>query len=236
MTVRSRVRVLVPVILAALLVGCGASTPSTSHNSKSTFEVVPITGTVAGGGYAYWQKRYWQINFGQSSVPLCDTATGPDGQTIGFLNGGVPGYESAACTEPAGRALYVAVSSAENPAPTGKPITCQVSPTAPRTPITSDAQAESCAVRSWPGTTVFGTVDGHPVDLHALLTVTKVFPINVVEGNDFHYGPPGPGRAAAYGSGLLLTGLSPGTHIIHTRAAYPPQHLAWDYTFTVRVA
>ena len=57
-------------------------------------------------------------------------------------------------------------------------------------------------------------VDGHTVDITALLVATGAFPIHAAPGNPFGV-PAGNGRAAAYGYGLLLTGFSRGTHIIH---------------------
>lgn len=58
-----------------------------------------------------------------------------------------------------------------------------------------------------------------------------MFPVEAVKGNA-DGARPGSGRVAAYGAGLLLTGLPKGTHVIHSLYDLGDK---WDVTFTVLV-
>jgi hypothetical protein len=53
------------------------------------------------------------------------------------------------------------------------------------------------------------------VDVHKLIAATEVYPVHVPKKNILNSHKASSGRSAAYGYGLLLTGLSKGTHTIH---------------------
>jgi hypothetical protein len=59
-----------------------------------------------------------------------------------------------------------------------------------------------------------------------------VYDLHLHKVNPFG-GPGGPGRSAAYGYGLLLTGLSTGTHTIHSVATIGTSK--FNFTWTVHV-
>jgi hypothetical protein len=77
------------------------------------------------------------------------------------------------------------------------------------------------------------TVDGKPVNMWKLPAATGVYPVQAVAGN-INGLPPGSGRSAAYGAGLLLTGLAKGTHVIHSVFSIVDTG-QWDDTFTVHI-
>jgi hypothetical protein len=187
--------------------------------------VVPAGGKVAGKGYAYYFKRLQQL-IAPSTRPLpsCSTVT-VGGQKVAMLNlNGV----TATCSEPAGRAIYVAVLS--NTCSTQRGFHGGLAPPSlwsNQGSGTSDADLVKCAatalacapgaqvnptapgcwaVPAGPVTLPSAALDGHPVNLRPLVIATGVFFVPKSLG--------GPARAAAYGVGVLLRGLSKGTHTI----------------------
>ena len=209
--------------------------------------VVPTHGRVAGKGYVYWLQREWQYQFAHPQPnKACVTMT-VNGRQVGYLGvtstvlSQAPGPFRYTCSEPAGRPLYVFEFSFE----------CSTFPGDHGWSIyltfgTSNAQLKLCA-RSYftagaPSQTT--TIDGHVVNVSKLLAVTDVFPVHSASGQ-----PPAQskdtsvastttaGRSAAYGWGLLLTGLMRGTHVIHTvgrfwGGEYP---VSWAYTWKIHV-
>jgi hypothetical protein len=161
--------------------------------------VVPAGGKVAGKGYAYYLKRLQLIaSATEGRIPSCSTVT-VGKQKVAMLN---PPGRTVTCSEPAGRAIYVAVFSN----------TCSTQQGFQPSSGTSDADLVKCA-KGLPnglpeGLTISATLDGHPVNLHPLGAATGVFFVPKTLG--------GPARAAAYGFGVLLRGLSKGTHKIQT--------------------
>jgi hypothetical protein len=185
----------------------------------ATSPVVPAGGKVAGKGYAYYFMRLQQL-IAPSTRPLpsCSTVT-VAGQKVAMLNlNQPPPGGTVTCSEPAGRAIYVALIS----------ITCSTQQgfhggLAPPSlwfnqgSGTSDADLVKCAklgVNLPLGNSA--TLDGHPVNLRPLVTSTGVFFVPKMLG--------GPARAAAYGVGVLLRGLSNRTHTIqiHVKVGPPP--------------
>jgi hypothetical protein len=194
------------VVVAALVLGAAQA----GSGLAATSPVVPAGGNVAGKGYAYYLKRLELIsiaNFGRkpsiSGLPQrCPTVT-VGGQKVAMLNAGtgvivpLPG-RTVTCSEPAGRAIYVHVWSNF----------CSTQRNFPHHPGMSDADLVKCANSVDPRVTRSATLDGHPVNLRPLVTATGVFFVPKSLG--------GPARAAAYGVGILLRGLSKGTHTIQT--------------------
>jgi hypothetical protein len=187
--------------------------------------VVPPNGKVAGEGYAYWLQRSWQTVF-SGSLPMnpCQTLTA-NGEPVGYvtLPTIVPGTYDSTCSEPAGQPMYVIELSGE----------CSTFPGDHGNFGTTDSQLKKCARTLYSGVVETTTVDGQPIDVSKSLKSTQPFSVNLASGNNILGLPPGEGRSAAYGYGLVLTGLPDGTHIIHTVGTFDT--LTWDITWTVLV-
>ncbi|MBV9004635.1 MAG: hypothetical protein JO181_08250 [Solirubrobacterales bacterium] len=186
--------------------------------------VVPAKGKVAGKGYAYWLERSWQYTFSMPPpIHPCATLT-VLGQRVALLtlNTLNPGADKLTCNEPAGRPLYVVELSNE----------CSTFKGDHDHFGTSDSQLTRCARALFKGAKVTATVDGQSVDVHKLLAATEVYPVRVPRKNIFNSHKASGGRSAAYGYGLLLTGVSKGTHTIHNLWSIGTSK--WDITFTVQ--
>ena len=171
----------------------------------ATSPVVPAGGKVAGKGYAYYLKRLQLIAIATDGrIPSCSTVT-VAGQKVAMLNP-PGGGRTVTCSEPTGRAIYVAVLSN----------TCSTQQGFHPGFGTSDADLAKCAKAIPKGVTPSAALDGHTLNLPALLTATGVFFVPKTPG-----GPTPTPRAAAYGVGVLLRGLSNGTHTIQTNVKAP---------------
>ncbi len=185
--------------------------------------VVPVTGTVAGHGYAYWLARSWQRVF-DSSAPVdpCQTLrVNHDEIAYLTLETIAPGTDRYTCSEPAGRPIYAIGLSNE----------CSTFPDDHGSFGTSGDQLRRCAREEFAGATQRTAVDDHPVE-QELVTATRPYHVRAAPGNILSLGP-GDGRSAAYGFGLLLTGFEKGTHVIHIEAALGTSK--WNITFIVHV-
>lgn len=184
--------------------------------------VVPPAGKVAGHGYAFWMQRHWQLVFGldtslSTSSNPCKILTA-GGKQVAFLSGPF-NTGTHSCTEPAGRPIYVNLVSAE----------CDTFKGEHPGFGTSDAQLQLCSKSFYArGGTASATVDGHAINVKALVRATGAFPVHAVASNPIGV-PAGNGRAAAYGIGLLFTGFSKGTHTIHTVVTHgsAEQNITW---------
>jgi hypothetical protein len=201
------------VVVAALVLGAAQA----GSGLAATSPVVPAGGKVAGRGYAYYFKRL-QLLITPSTRPLpsCSTVT-VGGQKVAMLNLNQPQGGTVTCNEPAGRAIYVALIG----------ITCStqrgfhggLAPPSVWTNLgsgTSDADLVKCAKLGFhPPVGNSATLDGHTVNLRPLVTSTGVFFVPKMLD--------GPARVAAYGVGILLRGLSKGTHTIqgHVKGVGP---------------
>jgi hypothetical protein len=204
-------------ISAALLLSLGTGALAAGRTT-----VVPPKGKIAGEGYAYWLVRSWQITFNISPpVKPCQTLT-TNGQRVALLTLKTiaPGTDRYTCSEPAGRPMYAVELSNE----------CSTFKGDHGNFGTSDSQLKLCARALFKGAMETTTVDGHAVNVSKLVAATGVYPVRVPKHNIVGT-PPGKGRSAAYGYGLLLTGLAKGTHTIHTVASVGTSK--WDVTFTV---
>lgn len=205
-------------IAAALSLSIAAS----GAGATSTVRVVPVSGTVAGHGYSYWLARDIQTGYDSASNQACKTLTAKR-QSVGLLI--EPSKTGKfTCSEPAGRPVYV--DEAE--------VYCSTFAGEHGTYGTTDRALTQCArsgFESGIGSSMSVTVDGKSVNMAKLRVATSVFPVRAVKGNS-DGAHPGSGRVAAYGSGLLLTGLGKGTHVIHSAYDLGGNY---DYTFTVLV-
>jgi hypothetical protein len=207
-----------------LALGLGTAAFATTGN-----HVVPSGGKVAGAGYGSWLKREWQLQFANTPpYKACQTMT-VNGHKVGYLGikSIAPATTSYTCREPAGRPLYVIELSAECSTFHGDHLTLG----------TSDSQLKRCARTEFrqgtPAQTA--TIDGHSVDVSKLVAATGAFSVHNAKGN-FVKSTKQLGRSAAYGWGLLVTGLAKGTHVIHSVARITqPVSAKWAYTWTVKV-
>jgi hypothetical protein len=186
--------------------------------------VVPPNGKVAGEGYVYWLEHSWQTVF-STSQPMnpCQTLTA-NGQSVGYLTVPtiVPGTYDVTCHEPAGQPLYAIQLSGECSTFTGDHGNYG----------TTDSQLKKCARTLYASVVETTTVDGQSVDVSKSIKSTRPYPIELGPNNVLGL-PPGDGRSAAYGYGLVLTGFSQGTHIIHTVGSFDTS--TFDITWTVVV-
>jgi hypothetical protein len=190
--------------------------------------VVAPRGNVAGKGYAYWQERFWQNLFasGRLTPKACQTLT-VGGQRVALLTVGIagPGPYSHTCTEPAGRPLYLQALTDE----------CSTFKTDHNGFGTTASQLKRCARADYKVTNAEVWVDGRPVQpFNRFITATGVYPVHVPSHNMFNIKRPN-GRSAAYGSGLLLSGLNRGTHTIWVNGSVPSVHVQVAFTYTLNV-
>jgi hypothetical protein len=201
--------------------------------------VVPLGGTVAGKGYAYWMERVNVSFFFVDRLPLTPCATlSVGGVRVAILTNVLAGGEETAsrtCSEPAGRAIYSAETSTE----------CSTLMGDHRGFGTTPADLQNCARAEYDKGTSEGSwslvLDGRSIDVRKLVVATGEFYVpKVVAGAvDCEFVSGGcpaasSAHAAAYGAGLLLSGLPKGTHVLysHGNGAFE-QH--WWFTVTIHV-
>jgi len=200
------------VLAVAATSSLGSSTPRSAPSTTSP--VVPPAGTVAGRGYAQWQTAYWKYAFKLTAADRfrvgCKTV---DNMLMTFAGPRSKKPKQLACSVPAGQAVYV-----------NGPIAVDCSTfEAPPFHGSTPAQLKRCAKREYKTATVSKlTLDGNAIDPAKYATATGVFAIKKPSG-----------RAAAYGEGLLLSALSPGTHVLHQVARAPGFRKDVTYTFLI---
>jgi hypothetical protein len=186
--------------------------------------VVSPTGKVAGEGYAYYEQRSTQklLDFSRPVRP-CQTLV-VNGQRVAYLTITTvfPSTNKYTCSEPAGRPMYVVGIGNE----------CSTFRGDHGNFGTTDSQLRKCARALFKGLKPGFAVDGHSVNVSKLLTATGAFPIDISKHPLFPLSP-GKGRSAAYGPGLLLSGLSKGNHTIKGVASSGTSK--WNFTWTVHV-
>ena len=85
---------------------------------------------------------------------------------------------------------------------------------------TSDSQLVKCARAAMKGVVAHATIDGHPItNFGKLITATGAYPIRITK-NRFPGITARTGRDAAYGYGLLVIGLTKGTHTLYHRSSF----------------
>lgn len=178
--------------------------------------VVPPNGTVAGEGYAYYQEHAWQLDFSAppSGPKDCMMVT-VNGQEVEFIGGA----GDHTCTLPGGRPIYVDGPGNE----------CSTLKGDHNGFGTSDSQLVKCARAAMKGVVAHATIDGHPItNFGKLITATGAYPIRITK-NRFPGITARTGRDAAYGYGLLVIGLTKGTHTLYHRSSFGTS------TFTLHV-
>jgi hypothetical protein len=175
--------------------------------------VVGPGGIAAGGGYVYWLGVKNRLFFDTPAPgpPVCATEHGPAGP-IAFLLGGGRERHSFSCHEPAGRPIYVNGLNNE----------CSTLKGDHNGYGTSDAQLRRCARSGYRGLSASATLDGRRVaNYHELIATSPPITFHIRTNNSLGIAPQS-GRSVSYGEGLLLSGLSVGTHNIRISEKFPP--------------
>jgi len=182
--------------------------------------VVPAGGKVAGKGYAYWLKLVVLQQFEHTVGAPCDTVT-VGGERVAVLSHySNRSVSSVTCDEPVGRPIYVVQLGYE----------CSTLKGDHPGFGTTSAQLKKCAV-AWADRDVdTAALDGQPIDLHKLMIPTGVFFVPKVAS-----GQAPTARSAADAPGLLLRGLTKGTHTIRTTSTLPGQLPEQTLIYNVRI-
>ena len=134
---------------------------------------------------------------------VCDTQGGPSGR-IAFLLGGGRERHRFACNEPSGRPIY----------DDGLTNECSTLHGDHNGFGTSAAQLARCAREGFHGLSATAVLDGaRVVNYRRLIVTTRVIKVHLPAGNPIGVKPQS-ARSVAHGEGLLLSGLSTGTHTI----------------------
>ncbi len=201
--------------VVAAMCALGACAPSVSAAESP---IVAPGGTIAGKGYSDWLVTSWRLALAKPPPPApCHRVLG-----VTVVLGGFSGKkERHTCSVPKGGAVYVGGFGAECS-------TIEDPPFHGDTP----AQLKRCAMRYYKtGKNVTQELDGKPYPRYVTASAPFIFhmPKKNLLGTKKRTG-----RAVAYGDGLLLRNLSPGTHVIRGRATAPD--FKADVTFTLKVA
>jgi hypothetical protein len=196
--------------------------------ATSSRELVPPHGTVAGKGYGYYLGRTWRLIFRSPAHHLntCATIT-VGGRHVAVISAGLkgPGTYKQRCTEPAGRPVYLLHVANECSSFKGDHAGFG----------TTNAQLKKCARAPFTNATGRTTVDGHKVAHPARYRAASgVFRIHLDKDNYFGYKRLH-GRSAAYGYGVLLRRLAPGTHKVVVAGSIPSFMFHIKVTYTIEV-
>jgi hypothetical protein len=198
--------------------------------AASSSKVVAPHGTVAGKGYGYYAGRMWQVIFEAPAhqTNLCATAAVGGKQVAMIWSKAVAkgsGSYKQTCTEPAGRPIYL--QHVANECSTFKGDHAGFG--------TTGAQLKKCARAPFTNATGTTKVDGqtlaHP---NRYLAASHAYAINLHKSNYFGYKKLH-GRSAAYGYGVLLRGLSAGTHKIVVAGKIPSFKFHIKVKYTIKV-
>lgn len=205
--------------LAAFVVAVAMVLTSSAH-AASTSSIVPPGGKVAGKGYAQWLGLWWK-SFLQGSTSPC----GRGGRVI-VLAGGAGAFtkkgETQTCMVAAGKPIYV----------NGLAVECSTVEKAPYH-ATTDAGLRRCARGLFKGATSHLTLDGVDVHTARFRTASPAFAFRLPKRNVLGAKQRN-GRAAAYGDGLLLRGLSRGRHTLAGTGRLGGMPAKLTYRLTVR--
>ena len=166
--------------------------------------------------YGEWSIRWWIWAQKESTEnnPLYDPtgekcAVNQDDPKVWFLAGTTGGRVERECTIPATKALFVALLNTE----------CS---TAEDPSLTTEEALRDCARNNAPDRArviLKASVDGQEIpDLEKYWTESSLYNITLPEGNIWG-APAGPTQEVAAGYYLMITPLTPGTHILHASGA-----------------
>jgi len=188
--------------VAALLAGSAGSAGAAAL-AAGPGPVVGPGGKVAGQGYPYWLRAANRTFFADGGTPpLCQTLHAPGG-AVEFLDG-ADTDQPITCRAPAEEPIYVHGIANE----------CSTLHGDHAGFGTSATQLEQCARKGFKGLHGTASVDGVPVaNYPELISAAAVVEARLPRHNAFHLAPQRM-RSASYGEGLLLRGLTAGTHTI----------------------
>ena len=179
--------------------------------ASPTNPVVPPGATIDGEGYGYWSGAADAELFDAGGTgPACATLKAPDGASVLDL-----ATNNSPCDVPAGEPVFIPGAGDECSSYEGDHPGFGTAPD----------ELEACARDGFLRVNGRGTatVDGSPVaDYPELISASPTVNVVVPDPNQFGL-TPGPGISAFYGEGLLLRGLSPGTHTVIITAAFNDQ-------------
>jgi hypothetical protein len=136
-----------------------------------------------------------------------------------------PGTYSQTCTEPAGRPIYLKHLSNE----------CSTFKGDHAGFGTTNAQLKKCARSAFKNATGSTIVDGQRVaHINRYLSASGVYRIDLHKNNYYGYKKLH-GRSAAYGYGVLLRGLTKGTHTVVVAGNLPKFKFRIKVTYTIVV-
>jgi hypothetical protein len=215
-----------------LVAGISAATilSMTGTAVAASATVVPPHGTVAGKGYGYYVGKVWQVIFTSPTKhpDTCATVT-VGGQQVAVVWPAITGSGTytQTCSEPAGRPIYLQHVADE----------CSTFKGDHGSYGTTDAQLKKCARAEFKNATGRTTVDGQRVaHINTYIAASGVYAVNLSQGHNYFGAKKMHGRSAAYGYGVLLTGLSKGTHKIVVAGTIPsPPRFHIKVTYTIHV-
>jgi hypothetical protein len=198
--------------------------------AASSSKVVAPNGTVAGKGYGYYVGKSWQVIFESPAhnKNFCATAS-VGGKQVAMIwskvvAGGSGTYKQT-CTEPAGRPIYL--QHVANECSTFKGDHAGFG--------TTSAQLMKCARAPFTNATGTTKVDGHKLaHPNRYLAASHAYAIKLHKSNYLGY-KKRHGRSAAYGYGVLLRGLTAGTHKIVIAGTIPSFKFHIKVTYTIKV-
>jgi hypothetical protein len=190
-------------IALALAGGALLIAPAAPAGAAAADVVVPKGGTVAGRTYAQWLGAWWQLRLNRPPDVVICREVGDVAVLIGGRSA-LSGGESDACTVPLGQPVYL----------NGLAVGCSTMQTGALHGDT-DAQLRSCARRQFRGARgLRATLDGEVIAGYGgLVAASPVVAVAMPRVNVLKTRKRS-GRVAAYGVGLLLQGLTAGTHTV----------------------
>jgi hypothetical protein len=100
---------------------------------------------------------------------------------------------------------------------------------------TSNTQLARCARHGYKGLSASAWLDNKRItSYHKLLVLAPPVSFHVPKNNPFGI-PPQSGRSVSYGEGLLVVGLSAGTHTIRISEKFPPPNRSSSNTVTYKL-
>jgi hypothetical protein len=201
---------MIPAVGALLAGSAGAVAQAAGPGRTGPGQVVGSAGKVAGHGYPYWLGAADRIFFTDGGAPpLCQTLHA-HGQAVEFLDG-ADTDQQITCRVPPQEPIYVHGINNECSTVHGDHAGFG----------TSAAQLERCARHGFKGDHGAVSIDGVPVaNYRQLISAAPVLDARLPKHNRFHLAPQRM-RSADYGEGLLLRGLTAGTHAIVVKSFTP---------------
>ncbi|HVV77659.1 MAG TPA: hypothetical protein VHC43_16690 [Mycobacteriales bacterium] len=214
----------VAAITTGILLGGGGSAIAAGSSG-----VVAPHGSVAGKSYGYYVGKVWQVIFESptKNPDTCATET-INGRQVAVVWPAITGSGTfkQTCTEPAGRAIYLQHVADE----------CSTFKGDHGKFGTTDAQLRKCARAEFKNSTGTTTVDGQAIsNVDRFIAGSGVYGISLSSRHNYYGYKKHHGRSAAYGFGVLLRGLTTGTHKVVVTGRIPAYKFHLKVTYTIHV-